>query len=83
MKSTLVSQGKRTQHHGNVKVDSIVVKSGGFALPITGLKSEIRISNDHNISGTYTIFTGFLHVLNLVFMSFVFVSYFVFRASDF
>ena len=30
--------------HGNVKVDSNLVKSGGFAMPITGLKSEIRIS---------------------------------------
>ncbi len=29
--------------HGNVKVDSNLVKPGGFALPITGLKSEIRI----------------------------------------
>ena len=75
--------------HGNVKVDSNLAKSGGFALPITGLKSEmrnnikIRKSNDQNISGTYTIFTRFLHVLNLVFKSFVFVSDFVFRASDF
>ncbi len=50
MKSALVSQGKRAQHHGNVKVDSILVKSGGFALPITGLKSEIRISKYETIS---------------------------------
>jgi len=32
------------------------------------------ISNDQNISGTYTIFTGYCYVLNLGFMSFVFVS---------
>ncbi|MBA7671371.1 hypothetical protein ES703_79527 [subsurface metagenome] len=36
--------------HGNVKVDSNLVKSGGFALPITGLKSEIRISKCETIS---------------------------------
>jgi hypothetical protein len=35
---------------------------------------KIRKSNDQNISGAYTIFTGFFHVLNLGFMSFVFVS---------
>ena len=39
---------------------------------------KIRKSNDQNISGTYTIFTRFLHVLNLGFMSSVFVSDFVF-----
>ena len=46
---------------------------------------EIRISNDQNISGTYTIFTnlqGLGIFLNLGFMSFVFVSDFGFRASD-
>ncbi len=38
------------KRHGNVKVDSNLVKSGGFALPITGLKSEIRISKCETIS---------------------------------
>jgi hypothetical protein len=79
----------RVERHGNVKVDFNLVKSRGFALPITGLKSEIRnnikiqISNDQNISRSYTIFTGSWHVLNLGFMSFVFISDFLFRASDF
>jgi len=37
--------------HGNVKkVDSNLAKSGGFALPITGLKSDIRISKCETIS---------------------------------
>jgi hypothetical protein len=34
---------------------------------------KILISNDQNISGTYTKFTGYWHVLNFGFMSFVFV----------
>ncbi len=36
--------------HGNVKVDFNLVKYRGFALPITGLKSEIRISKSETIS---------------------------------
>jgi hypothetical protein len=49
------------------------------------MRNNIKIlkSNDKNFSGAYTIFTGFLHVLNLGFMLFVFVSDFVFRASGF
>ncbi len=43
-------QGSLNVLHGNVKVDSNLVKSGGFALPITGLKSEIRISKYETIS---------------------------------
>ena len=53
----------------------------GFILNVS--KGIAGRSNDQNISGTYTIFTGFLHVLNLGFMPLVFASYFVFRASDF
>ncbi len=37
----VICQAQITHSHGNVKVDSNLVKSGGFALPITGLKSEI------------------------------------------
>ncbi len=40
----------RVERHGNVKVDFNLVKSRGFALPITGLKSEIRISKSETIS---------------------------------
>ena len=36
--------------HGNVKVDSNLVNSGGFDLSIAGLKSEIRISKHETIS---------------------------------
>jgi len=36
--------------HGNVKVDFNLVKSVGFALPLRGLKSEIRISKYETIS---------------------------------
>ena len=36
--------------HGNVKVDFNLVKSVGFALPLMGLKSEIRISKYETIS---------------------------------
>jgi hypothetical protein len=36
--------------HGNVKVDFNLVKYRGFALPITGLKSEILISKSETIS---------------------------------
>jgi hypothetical protein len=36
--------------HGKVKVGSILVKSGRLALPIMGLKSEIRISKYETIS---------------------------------
>jgi len=39
----VICQAQITHSHGNVKLDSNLVKSGGFALPITGLKSEIRI----------------------------------------
>jgi hypothetical protein len=36
--------------HGNAKVDFNLVKYGGFGLPITGLKSEIRILKCETIS---------------------------------
>ncbi len=43
-------QSRKRVSHGNVKVDSNLVKSGGFGLLITGLKSEIRISKCETIS---------------------------------
>ena len=75
-------------------VDSNLVKSGGFALPITELKYEIRISKYETISKfEYQMAKTFRQLiqyiqdfgifLNLGFMSFVFVSTFGFRASDF
>ena len=80
--------------HGNIKVDSNLVKSGGFALPITELKSEIRISKyetiskfEYQMTKTFRELIQYLQdfgiFLNLGFMSFVFVSDFGFRASDF
>ena len=36
--------------HGNVKVDTNLVKSVGFGLPMPGLKYEIRISKPETIS---------------------------------
>ena len=43
---------------------------------------KIRISNDQNISETWTKLTGYGYVLTFGFMSFVFVSVFGFQASN-
>ena len=53
---------------GNVKVDSNLVNSGGFALPITGRKFEIRISKcqtiskiEYQMAKTFRAFMQYLH----------------------
>ena len=42
-------KGRKAQGHGSVKVDSNLVNSGGFDLPIARLKSEIRIPACHRL----------------------------------
>ena len=93
MANSWQSQVSTHPGHGEVKVDSNLVKSG--VLPCANSGTQIRnpnieirdnfktrISNNQNIPRTYTISTCFYHVLNFVFWSLVFISSFVLRISN-